>query len=396
MLFEADRHAPLTRTPWDEAAARAAIVRILADTEDAMGADVSWPWHPLDVEEKPEPAHKSLYLGAAGVVAALATLQRMGFASPRRDPRDLAAPLHAAYLAAPDTGAVVPSYFLGEAGILLVQWRLARPVQVAQRLHDVVAANAENPTREALWGAPGTMLAAWHMYRWSGEARWAALWRTSADALWHSWEQHDAGRWLWTQSLYGRDERYLGAAHGFAGNVYALLQGRALLAPERSDELVARCANTLAATAEVDGDGANWPPAPGAGKRLMQWCHGAPGIVTSLAVLPPGLSPVVDDLLLRAGHAIWRAGPLAKGAGLCHGTAGNGCAFLKLYTRTGDAVWLARARGFAMHAMAQADAALVEFGQRRHTLWTGDPGLAVFLANCIAASDAIPTLDEVT
>ncbi|MEO8739330.1 MAG: lanthionine synthetase LanC family protein [Casimicrobiaceae bacterium] len=36
--------------------------------------------------------------------------------------------------------------------------------------------------------------------------------------------------------------------------------------------------------------------------------------------------------------------PLNKGAGLCHGTAGNGYALLKFYRRTGDAIWLERAR----------------------------------------------------
>lgn len=395
MLFEPARHEPLVDAAWDEAAARAAIVRIVADTEAAMLPDASWPWHPLDLSETPEPPHKSIYLGAAGVVAALATLQRSGLATLRRDPRELAAPLHAAYLAAPDTGDVVPSWFLGEAGILSLQWRLAPSERVADRLHAIVAANATNPTREALWGAPGTMLAAWHMARWSGEARWENVWRASADALWEAWEEDEAGQRLWTQSLYGHDTRYLGAAHGFAGNAFALLQGQALLAAAQRDELVARCARTLAATVLLDGDGANWPPAPGDGKRLMQWCHGAPGIVTSFAVLPRGASPVVDDLLLRAGHAIWQAGPLSKGPGLCHGTAGNGFAFLKLHTRTGDPVWLDRARAFAMHAIGQTEAARVEFGRRRYTLWTGDPGIAVFLAGCANASDEVPTLDEV-
>ena len=50
---------------------------------------------------------------------------------------------------------------------------------------------------------------------------------------------------------------------------------------------------------------------------------------------------------------MWEAGPLAKGYGLCHGTAGNGYAFLALHRRTGDARWLERARAFAMHAIGQ-------------------------------------------
>jgi hypothetical protein len=50
---------------------------------------------------------------------------------------------------------------------------------------------------------------------------------------------------------------------------------------------------------------------------------------------------------------VWRAGPLTKGPSLCHGTAGNGFAFLSLYQRSGDALWLSQARRFAMHAIEQ-------------------------------------------
>ena len=53
------------------------------------------------------------------------------------------------------------------------------------------------------------------------------------------------------------------------------------------------------------------------------------------------------------GELTWRAGPSAKGAGLCHGTAGNGYAFLTLFRRTGDERWLDRARRFAAHAIGQ-------------------------------------------
>jgi Lanthionine synthetase C-like protein len=132
---------------------------------------------------------------------------------------------------------------------------------------------------------------------------------------------------------------------------------------------------------------------PGAPKHLMQWCHGAPGIVAALADFPPRQSASMDALLIAAGQAIWQAGPLAKGYGLCHGTAGNGYAFLQLHQRSGDAVWLARARSFAMHALAQRELARQLHGQGRYTLWTGDAGLAVYLWDCLQATAGLPTLD---
>ena len=86
----------------------------------------------------------------------------------------------------------------------------------------------------------------------------------------------------------------------------------------------------------------------------------------------------------------WRAGPLAKGANLCHGTAGNGYAFLALFERTGDELWLERARAFAMHALAQVTRARAEHGRGRYTLWTGDAGTALYLADCLASGGALP------
>ena len=88
-------------------------------------------------------------------------------------------------------------------------------------------------------------------------------------------------------------------------------------------------------------------------------------------------------MLIKAGELIWKAGPLTKGPNLCHGTAGNGYAFLKLYRRTGDTKWLERARAFATHAIDQSERHAHDFGQRRYSLWTGDLGLAVYLSDCI-------------
>jgi hypothetical protein len=390
-LFDPEAHEPLTDTAWDAERARGAIRAIVTETEGAFDADELWPPHPLDQEDdSPLRRAASLYLGAAGVVWALDALRRRGAADLERDWRDVALSLLDRYRAGPDYPAfgVVPSLWMGEAGILLVAHTLAPATWQEDELLAAVRSNAANPTREFMWGSPGTMLAAQVMHERTGAASWLAAWEESAAGLLDAWHGD-----LWEQHLYGRRAHILGPAHGFAGNVYVLARGD-LLDPARREELERRAVASLAAHALRDDGLAQWPPSvePSSVPRRTQWCHGAPGIVASLGSLAPR-DAELTELLLAGGDLTWQAGPLRKGANLCHGTAGNGYAFLKLFERTGDELWLHRARAFAMHSIAQVERAGIEFGRARHTLWTGDPGTALYLASCVDATAAFPTLD---
>ena len=164
-----------------------------------------------------------------------------------------------------------------------------------------------------------------------------------------------------------------------------------MLGEERLADAQAAALETAATLALRDGGLVNWPTAadPYWAEDFpirVQWCHGAPGLVTSLATLR--VTTRRTSLLDAAGELVWEAGPLRKGAGLCHGTAGNGCAFLALHARTGDGRWLDRARAFAMHALEQ-----VERAEPRHSLWTGDIGVALYLRACLDGWDGMPVLD---
>jgi hypothetical protein len=240
------------------------------------------------------------------------------------------------------------------------------------------------------------MLASLWLYEWTGHDIWAERFRRDAGLLWDSLEfVEEAGCHLWVQHLYGHDAPHLGAVHGFAGNAFAVNRGWHLLSdPERSG-WAGRLAESVRRTALLEDDCATWPQSfgqhrPGRTALLVQHCHGAPGIVNCFAGFP---GHGIDDLLISAGELIWQAGPPRKGPGLCHGTAGNGFAFLKLLRRTSERRWLDRARGFAMHAIEQHRRDAEKYGQRRYPLWTGDPGLAVYLSNCIAGTDHFPTMD---
>ena len=401
MLYAPDRHEPLRAQTWDEGRVRAAIADIAQEALTQRDASGHWRVHPQDDEgDEPPGGFKSLYLGSAGVWWALWSLQRAGLIALPVDPAAQVRPLGADYRAAPDSGQIEPSLMNGETGVLLVQWCITGSTVAADRLHEVVAANLGHPAHEAHLGAAGTMLAAVHLWRATGEQRWRDLLLRNADALWQAWHFDEAaGCWLWTQELYGKRAQYLGAAHGFAGNVCALLKAADLLDATRQQQLHERSLLTLRRLARWHEGTVNWPPGlwtprPGVPPLFMQWCHGAPGIVTAFADFPLAQSPEMDAMLLAAGEAVWRAGPLAKGAGLCHGTAGNGMAFLKLYRRSGDAVWLQRARAFAMHAITQCATARATHGRGWPTLMTGDLGLAIYLWRCIEGRAEFPLLDD--
>jgi lanthionine synthetase-like protein len=396
VLFDPAAHERLTDTPWSAERARAAIAAIAADAEGAFDPVALWSAHPRDEAEGPLPAVTSLYLGASGVIWALDELARAGAVELRRSWREIAAGLHERYVASPDFpedtgGEAIPSLWMGEAGILLVAHRLAPAPWQEERLLQCVLANAGHPSRELMWGSPGTMLAACVMHERTGDERWALAWGASAQRLLEAW--HDD---VWRQDMYGASVHYLGPAHGFAGNVAVLARGSDLLDGAQRAELEERAVAVALRHARHEGDLAQWPPtleppSPGSTART-QWCHGAPGMVASVATLAPR-DGRLTEVLVAGGELTWRAGPLAKGAGLCHGTAGNGYAFLKLFERTADERWLERARAFAMHAAEQVDRLRAEHGRGRHTLWTGDPGTALYLQACLDATSAVPTLD---
>jgi hypothetical protein len=174
---------------------------------------------------------------------------------------------------------------------------------------------------------------------------------------------------IWTQDLYGRRQRWLGPVHGFAGNMLPLLRRWGWLTPAQQVVVANAVPLTLAQHVVRSPLGATWPAVvPSSGPpTLCQHCHGAPGIVTVMADAPFS-TPDLETLLLQAGELIWNAGPLAKGSNLCHGTGGNGYAFLKLYRRKKDSLWLQRARAFAMAAIDQVRGARAAFGRGRYSL----------------------------
>jgi hypothetical protein len=403
VLYGPERHEPLAGSAWNEADARAAIERWAADALADFDPARGWRAHPREDGGLPGEPLADVYGGAGGAICALEHLAHAGAVIKQWDFSRFAAGLATQQLGAlAESQHGTASFLIGESGLRLLEWKLTRDTAAAQRLFEVVEGNVHNPVREQLWGSSGSVLAAIAMAEHTGEARWAALVQRAVQALWDEMEPIEAagGAWGWVQNLYGRVETLIGAGHGFVGNVYPAVRGAAFITPELRDAFASRALTFLQATALRDGDCVNWwprvPPSSPANKPpLVQDCHGAAGIVCRLAPLPRSVpdAETWDRLLLQAGEVVWRAGPLTKGVAFCHGTAGNAHAFLHLFVRTGDPHWLDRARAFAMHGITQVERERSTRGQGRHTLWTGDLGMACVLWGCIRGQAGFPTLD---
>jgi hypothetical protein len=403
MLFQPDRHEPLITQPWDEALARKTIEHIVRETREFFSRSAFWPLHPKDIEPGDDPSQPAwpFYFGAAGVLWALRYLQDSGAVAdePQDDERyedalELVRARNREWLSGMPTDESA-AYLMGDTPVLIIQQGRRLSATRGDQLAALIERNLNHPGRELMWVSPGTMLAALFLYERFGEDRWADLFRQSARHLSEQleWsEQH--GCHYWSQDLYGQRSTYLDAVHGFVATAFVLTKGRNLLGAEEWRAWQDVIATTIERTAVWENGLVNWHPqlmhATHAKPHLMQFCHGSPGFVICLADFP---CASLDPILLAAGEATWTAGPLAKGSNLCHGTGGNGYAFLKLHQRTGDARWLERARAFAMQGILQTQRDEREYGQLRYSLWTGDLGFAIYLWDCIRASPAFPTLD---
>ena len=85
MLFSPEAHERLIGDAWSAARARAVIAEIVADAEGAF--DEGWPTHPQDADGADDALRRSrtVYLGGAGVIAALHRLAERGFVELRHD-----------------------------------------------------------------------------------------------------------------------------------------------------------------------------------------------------------------------------------------------------------------------------------------------------------------------
>ncbi|XP_055349436.1 LOW QUALITY PROTEIN: lanC-like protein 3 homolog [Paramacrobiotus metropolitanus] len=147
------------------------------------------------------------------------------------------------------------------------------------------------------------------------------------------------------------EAEYICAAHGISTILQSLLGFPTILAeiPGAINEIKATYEHLLSS----QRDSGNFPNIFGAVEdetsELVQWCHGAAGVIYSLA---KAYLFWKEDKYLNAckkcrADILWKKGLLKKGPGLCHGISGSGYAFLLIYRITEDAEYLYRANCFA-------------------------------------------------
>ncbi len=122
--------------------------------------------------------------------------------------------------------------------------------------------------------------------------------------------------WTWHGKVY------VGAVHGIIGIITQIVLTNPSYGP--------RVEHHLDSLLQNQHESGNWPSTlPDGSDRLVQFCHGAPGVVSSLLSIEhyfPNLKDRIDDAIAAGRAVIKEKGMLTKEPCLCHGTLGNALA----------------------------------------------------------------------
>jgi hypothetical protein len=222
----------------------------------------------------------------------------------------------------------------------------------------------------------------------------------------------------WVPVPFRRDPHFawnLGVAHGVSG-VIGLLAGvvQARIATRVARRLLDGAVRWLLAQ-ELPRDDAGFASAVGPGVARVPtrsaWCYGDPGVAAVLLAAARAVGePTWEQHALRIGL---RAAARPPGecrvvdAGLCHGAAGLGHLYHRMYLTTGEPrlaraarAWLVRALDYRRTAHAIGGFASWTIDPEGRKYWVADPGLltgaaGIALAFSAALDGRNPTWDRV-
>ncbi|KYQ90222.1 hypothetical protein DLAC_08823 [Tieghemostelium lacteum] len=184
--------------------------------------------------------------------------------------------------------------------------------------------------------------------------------------------------------------KYIGAAHGLAGIIYMLIEGITLVGTsmdsieQQFKEEITLIKGTMDFVISCQLASGNFPSRKeNQEDRLVQWCHGAPGIITTLTKCYQFFR---DDKYLvpckSASECLWKYGLLSKGVGLCHGISGNAFTFLSIFQKTKNISSLYQAVEFAKSCCSPQIFELLHIPDNPLSLFEGKGGL-IWLLHCL-------------
>ena len=178
--------------------------------------------------------------------------------------------------------------------------------------------------------------------------------------------------WEWHGNLY------LGAVHGAVGiMVQTLLSSKH---PERIAERIIQPVLEKYVLGMQMGSG-NFPSSAGSvSDRLVQFCHGAPGVVICLRQMErffgDEMQKRIKDAVGRAQDVVWERGLLVKSPCLCHGVPANALA-LADEEKFGEFL-----RYISSEELDRRKDVWGQDGDKAVGLWTGEGGRAWVWAVC--------------
>lgn len=118
--------------------------------------------------------------------------------------------------------------------------------------------------------------------------------------------------WNWS------DRKYVGPVHGDIGILTQIVLSDPSYAPKLETKLLELL--------NLQGEEGNWPVIEGKEIGLIQFCHGAPGVLISLFAIRPyfwKLHGEIDKAIALGRKVTWERGILTKEPNICHGITGN-------------------------------------------------------------------------
>lgn len=195
----------------------------------------------------------------------------------------------------------------------------------------------------------------------------------------------------WQRELAPQGYYNLGVAHGIPGIIGLLAaMGHAGVSTAASDILLASAVRWLLHERPTDGFFPSWLAPGGVRERSrVAWCYGPLGLSATLLCAARHLNdPIVENCAIEIGlSAASRRGRGAgvRDGGLCHGSAGNGHLFNRLYQATGRPEFReASIYWFEQAIEMRLDGGIAGYlsfepgiGPRSDVLWKPEPGFLV-------------------